>query len=91
MSPLRLIRQFCAPGTGKRRAGVVRERIEVPLDSLLRPHLPVFPEAPAHGDIAPQAIRNCRGCGGDVAVVLHGNGTFSCDEGHFTITRSAEQ
>ncbi|WP_405543989.1 hypothetical protein OG478_23005 [Streptomyces phaeochromogenes] len=93
MSPLRILRQLVAP-TGQHRgtrAGSLPALIEVPIDSLLRPQLPGFPEAPAHGAIAPQAFRHCLPCGGDVAVVLHGNGTHSCDEGHFTITRSADQ
>ncbi|MGX1909037.1 hypothetical protein ACWIID_09260 [Streptomyces phaeochromogenes] len=91
MSPLRILRQLVAP-TGQHRgprAGSLPARNEVPIDSLLQPPLPAFAEAPAHGAIAPLAFRHCRPCGGDVAVVLHGNGTHSCDGGHLTITRSA--
>lgn len=94
MSPLhRLLDRVWAP-TGLHRgprAGTVPERIEVPLPGLTGPQLPEFVDVP-HGAIAPQAFRPCTPCGGDVAVVLHGDGSaYECDTGHLTIPTAEEQ
>jgi hypothetical protein len=87
MSPLQRLLDRVLPPTGVHRgprAGAVVERLEVPLDDLFGPPLPVFAEVP-HGTVAPQAFRHCTQCGGDVAVVLHPSGAHTCDGGHLTV------
>jgi hypothetical protein len=85
VSPLRRLRQFRAPGTGRHRLVRAPERIKVTLSGLSQPYPPQFIEAPAHGAIAPQAFRHCTPCGGDVAVLLHHSGAHTCDSGHLTL------
>jgi hypothetical protein len=89
MSPLRALRRFREPGTGRHRSMPCPERIEVPLRGLNGPPLPQFPEA-AFGAVAPQAFRYCSPCGGEVAVVLHPSGAHTCGTGHLTLPTTTQ-
>lgn len=53
--------------------------IEVPLDHLM-------PAWPVYGAAAVQDFRHCPACGGDVPVVVHGDGAHRCERNHITIT-----
>lgn len=75
----RLSRWYVTPPRARGRHRAPRA-VEVSFAELM----PDWPQ-PAYGAAIPQAFRPCRGCGGDVPVVLH-PGAHTCSAGHITIT-----
>jgi len=66
---------------GRHRAQ--RTAIHVPLAGLM----PAWPD-PQPSQLGVQAFRECRPCGGEVPVVVHGE-AHRCGDGHVTITAGA--
>ena len=82
-----LSRWVLAPVTqpGRHRARAPKRVVEyVPAAEIV----PGFDQP--YGALAPTGIAHCRGCGRNVAVVMHPGGAHRCEHGHINITTTGD-